>query len=60
LFFGHNITGRSKQVMELPNHPYFMLPSFTTELSSKLKRRASIPRLISHGFKRKNPPFGLY
>jgi len=56
VFSGHNITGRIKQVMELPNHPYFMGCQFHPELTSKLEAPAPLFRdLIRTAFKRKNP-----
>ena len=57
VFSGHNDTGEIKQVMELPDHPYFMGCQFHPELTSKLETPAPLFRdLIRAAYTRKNPP----
>jgi len=57
VFSGHNSTGQIKQVMELPNHPYFLGCQFHPELTSKLEAPAPLFRdLILTAFERKKPP----
>lgn len=56
VFSGHNKDGRIKQIMELPDHPYFMGCQFHPELTSKLEAPAPLFRdLIRTAFERKNP-----
>lgn len=57
VFSGHNATGQIKQMMELPEHPYFLGCQFHPELRSKLEAPAPLFRdLVRVAFKRKNPP----
>ncbi|MDP8225135.1 MAG: CTP synthase (glutamine hydrolyzing) [Candidatus Lernaella stagnicola] len=57
VFSGHNDTGQIKQVMELPDHAYFMGCQFHPELRSKLEKPAPLFRdLIRAAYQRKNPP----
>jgi len=44
VFSGHNPTGQIMQVMELPDHPYFMACQFHPELTSKLEAPAPLFR----------------
>ena len=54
VFSGHDPTGTIMQVMELPNHPYFMRCQFHPELTSKLEEPAPLFRnLIRIAFERK-------
>jgi CTP synthase len=54
VFSGHNPAGTIMQVMELPNHPYFLGCQFHPELTSKLEEPAPLFRgLIRTAFERK-------
>ncbi len=54
VFSGHDPTGTIMQVMELPDHPYFMGCQFHPELTSKLEEPAPLFRdLIRTAFERK-------
>jgi CTP synthase len=54
VFSGHDPTGAIMQVMELPDHPYFVGCQFHPELTSKLEEPAPLFReLIRAAFKKK-------
>ena len=54
VFSGHDPTGTIMQVMELPDHPYFLGCQFHPELTSKLEEPAPLFReLIRAAFERK-------
>ena len=54
VFSGHDPTGTIMQVLELPNHPYFLACQFHPELTSKLEEPAPLFReLIRVAFDRK-------
>ena len=54
VFSGHNPAGTIMQVMELPDHPYFLGCQFHPELTSKLEAPAPLFReLIRTAFERK-------
>jgi CTP synthase len=54
VFSGHDPTGAIMQVMELPNHPYFIGCQFHPELTSKLEEPAPLFReLIRAAFEKK-------
>jgi CTP synthase len=54
VFSGHDPTGTIMQVMELPDHPYFLGCQFHPELTSKLEAPAPLFReLIRTAFERK-------
>jgi CTP synthase len=54
IFSGHNPSGTIMQVMELPDHPYFLGCQFHPELTSKLEEPAPLFReLIRAAFRRK-------
>ena len=54
VFSGHNPTDTIMQVMELPNHPYFLGCQFHPELTSKLEEPAPLFReLIRTAYDRK-------
>lgn len=54
VFSGHDPSGAIMQVMELPNHPYFLGCQFHPELTSKLEEPAPLFReLIRAAFERK-------
>jgi CTP synthase len=57
VFSGHNQSGEIKQILELPNHPYFLGCQFHPELTSKLEAPAPLFRdLLRTAFARRNPP----
>jgi CTP synthase len=57
VFSGHNPAGTIMQVMELPDHPYFLGCQFHPELTSKLEEPAPLFRhLIRIAFERKKVP----
>jgi CTP synthase len=59
VFSGHDPTGTIMQVMELPNHAYFLGCQFHPELTSKLEEPAPLFReLIRAAFERKKIPPG--
>ena len=54
VFSGYDPTGTIMQVMELPDHPYFLCCQFHPELTSKLEEPAPLFReLIRTAFERK-------
>lgn len=54
VFSGHNPEGTIMQVMELPDHPYFMACQFHPELTSKLEKPAPLFRdLVRIAYERK-------
>jgi CTP synthase len=54
VFSGHDPSGKIMQVMELPDHPYFLGCQFHPELTSKLEAPAPLFReLIRAAFERK-------
>jgi CTP synthase len=57
IFSGHNDAGQIKQMMELPEHRYFMGCQFHPELTSKLEAPAPLFRdLVRAAYDRKKPP----
>ncbi len=57
VFSGNDPSGAIMQVMELPDHPFFLGCQFHPELTSKLEEPAPLFReLIRTAFERKKPP----
>jgi CTP synthase len=57
VFSGHNKSGEIKQIMELPDHPYYLACQFHPELTSKLEAPGPLFRdLIRTAFARKTGP----
>ncbi|HSW38869.1 MAG TPA: gamma-glutamyl-gamma-aminobutyrate hydrolase family protein, partial [Acidobacteriota bacterium] len=58
VFSGHDPSGKIRQLMELPNHPYFLGCQFHPELTSKLEAPAPLFRELIHvaAERKKAPP----